>query len=152
MIWRRGDITCKVVMRNARPRDFNTGILAIFSLALFSLVVPLTMANELLAEIEFEQSPIPSNQPDLGQRFPFLRSGCIWRIRKNDEEPFPSNPHAHNLESGLRMDLSSGSLFFEESNTGKKVSKTHLEFIRQRAEMLNIPLPPLGEMSAVSEA
>jgi hypothetical protein len=109
------------------------------------------MANELLAEIEFEESPIPSAQPQLNRKFPFLRSGCIWRIRKNDEEPFPSNPHAHNLESGLRMDLSSGTLFFEESNTGKRVSKMHLEFIRQRAEMLKIPLPPLGEMQATTE-
>ncbi len=101
------------------------------------------MANELLAEIEFAESPIPSNHLDQSAKYFPMRSGCIWRIRKNDTEPFPSNPHAHNLESGLRLDLSSGSLFFEESNTGKKISKAHLDFIREQASIMNIPLPPL---------
>jgi hypothetical protein len=102
------------------------------------------MANELLAEIEFEESPIPSNQAYVAVKPSPMRSGCIWRIRKNDTEPFPSNPHAHNLESGLRLDLSSGGLFFEESNTGKKISKAHLDFIRSQAALLKIPLPPLN--------
>jgi hypothetical protein len=38
--------------------------------------------------------------------------GEVWRVYKNDADPFPSNPHAHNVQSGLKLHLGTGDLFF----------------------------------------
>jgi hypothetical protein len=102
------------------------------------------MTDELLTEIEFEQSPIPDGTLRRLDEVTIRRDGCVWRIHKNDAHPFPSNPHAHNLESGLKLDLSSGGLYFQGEFTGKKVSKKDLEFIRTQAELKNVTLPPLA--------
>ena len=102
------------------------------------------MEDEILAEIEFAQSPIPDRTLRRLDEVTIKRDGCIWRIHKNDADPFPSNPHAHNLESGLKMDLSSGSLYFGRTFTGKKVSRKDLEFIRGEATAKAVALPPLA--------
>jgi hypothetical protein len=102
------------------------------------------MSDELLAEIEFERSPIPDGCLRQLDEVTIKRDGCIWRIHKNDADPFPSNPHANNLESGLKLDLSTGGLFFRRRPTGKKVSKKDLEFIRTQAELKNVSLPLLA--------
>lgn len=102
------------------------------------------MTDELLAEIEFEQSPIPNDTRRRLDEVTIKRDGCVWRINKNDADPFPSNPHAHNLESGLKLDLSSGGLYFQRKFTGNKVSKKDLEFIRTQAKLKNVILPPFA--------
>ncbi|HXR47003.1 MAG TPA: hypothetical protein VN784_06130 [Candidatus Limnocylindrales bacterium] len=101
------------------------------------------MADEFLAEIEFEQSPIPDGTYRLLDEATIKRDGCIWRIHKSDADPFPSNPHAHNLESGLKLDLSTGNLYFGK-RLQSKISKKHLSFIREEAESKRIALPPLA--------
>jgi hypothetical protein len=102
------------------------------------------MAHELLAEIEFEQSPIPDGTLRRLDEVTIKRDGCVWRIHKNDTDPFPSNPHAHNLESGLKLDLSSGGLYLGTRDTGKRISKKDLNFIRTEATLKHITLPPLA--------
>ena len=102
------------------------------------------MADELLAEIEFEESPIPDGTLRRLDEVIIKRDGCVWQIHKNDPDPFPSNPHAHNVESGLKLDLSSGRLYFGSKDTGKKVSKKDLEFIRSEAALKNVTLPPVA--------
>lgn len=62
--------------------------------------------DELLCSIEFEISPIPTGTKRRLDEVTIKRDGCIWRIHKNDPDPFPSNPHAHNIESDLKLDLS----------------------------------------------
>lgn len=37
--------------------------------------------------------------------------GEKWVVHKNDVDPFPSNPHAHNYESGLKLHLGNGELY-----------------------------------------
>jgi hypothetical protein len=103
------------------------------------------MADELLAEIEFARSPIPQGVPRRLDEVTIKKDGCIWRIHKNDADPFPSNPHAHNVESGLKLDLSSGGLYRGRNYTGENVSKKDLDFIRKQAELKNVPLPRLAE-------
>jgi len=102
------------------------------------------MTEELLTEIEFEKSPIPDGTFRRLDEATIKRDGCVWRIHRNDNDPFPSNPHAHNTESGLKLDLSSGCLFFQRKFTGKKVSRKDLEYIRTQAELKAISLPPLA--------
>lgn len=65
----------------------------------------------------------------------------IWRIHKNDTDPFPSIPHAHNIESGLKLHLGNGELYFGRRFTDKLISKKDLFTIR--AQVKNIELPQL---------
>ena len=37
--------------------------------------------------------------------------GEIWEIHKGDLDLFPSNPHAHNYESGFKLHLGTGDLY-----------------------------------------
>lgn len=37
--------------------------------------------------------------------------GLIWAIHKNDADPFPSNPHAHQIDNNIKLDLSNGNCY-----------------------------------------
>lgn len=102
------------------------------------------MTEELLGEVEFPESPIPSRCRRRIDEKTIKRDGCIWRIYKNDADPFPSNPHAHNVESGLKLDLSNGRLFFKRTDTGKSISRKDLLFIRSELEKNGITLPVIA--------
>ncbi len=67
----------------------------------------------------------------------------MWRIHKNDPDPFPSDPHAHNVESGLKLDLSNGRLWFGTRDTEKSITRKHLIAIRDAAAAMGFALPAL---------
>jgi hypothetical protein len=100
--------------------------------------------SELLCEVEFEVSPIPDRIMRDFNEVSVKRDGCIWRIHKNDADPFPSNPHAHNVESGLKLDLSTGALYFRARPTGQNIARRHLDFIRTQAAARGVSLPALA--------
>ena len=81
------------------------------------------MPDIFIVEIELDKSPIPDGCIRRLDEVQVKRDGQIWRIYKNDGDPFPSNPHAHNVESGLKLDLSNGKLFYRRKDTGKKLLK-----------------------------
>ena len=87
------------------------------------------MADMLLTIIELDDCPIPA--------------GCRQRLDE-DSDPFPSNPHAHNCESGLKLDLSNGNLYFSAESTGKAVEQKRLLAIRTAAEQKGVKLPALA--------
>ena len=99
------------------------------------------MAQELLCDVEFEESPIPDGTIHRLDEVTIKRDGCIWRIYKSDTDSFPSNRHAINIESGLKLNLSDGALFLGTRPTGKSISRKHLEFIRTKAEAKGVTLP-----------
>ena len=99
------------------------------------------MTEKLLSKIEFPESPIPSQCRRNINEVTIKRDGCVWRIYQNDVDPFPSNPHVHNIESGLKLDLSNGHLFFKRTDTGKSISRKNLLFIRSELEKREIALP-----------
>ncbi len=37
--------------------------------------------------------------------------GEVWTIHKYDADPFPSNPHAHNFDQNLKLDLRNGDCY-----------------------------------------
>jgi hypothetical protein len=37
--------------------------------------------------------------------------GLIWIIHKYDKDPFPSNPHAHQIDNNIKLDLSNGNCY-----------------------------------------
>lgn len=94
---------------------------------------------EILGEIVIERSVLPAQTIRRLDERTVKVAGEIWRIHKNDADPFPSNPHAHNLESGLKLHLGTGGLF------RKRVLVDHigpkdLEAIREK--LVGIALPP----------
>lgn len=102
------------------------------------------MPNELLCMIDLPESPIPDGCPRQLIEVTIRRHGCIWRVHKNDSDPYPSNPHAHNIESGLTMDLTNGSLYLGRKSTKMAVDYKHLLDIRVQAEQKGVLLPPLS--------
>lgn len=81
------------------------------------------MANESLGEIELDESPIPETCIRRMDEATIKRDGYVWRIYKNDADPFPSNPHARNIESGLTLDLRNGDLYFQRRPANKRRQK-----------------------------
>jgi hypothetical protein len=53
-------------------------------------------------------------------------------------QPFPSNPHAHNLESRLRLHLGTGELF-DKRRVVEKISRKDLLDIRKRLKNFDLP-------------
>lgn len=102
------------------------------------------MVDELLGEIELDESPIPATCIRRLDEVTIKRDGCVWRIHKNDADPFPSNPHAHNVESGLKLDLRNGDLYFQNKPTNENIGKKHLSAVQDSAVKKGIPLPPIA--------
>ena len=61
--------------------------------------------------------------------------GTIWVIHKYDKDPFPSNPHAHQLDNNIKLDLSNGNCY-KIRELIYTVKKSDLLAIRSKAEKL----------------
>jgi len=94
----------------------------------------------LLAEITFRESIIPAGVPVRLEEQTVRRHGQVWRIHRNDADPFPSNPHGHNLDSGLKLHLGTGELFRKKLFVGKIQAK---DLLAIRSELTRFDLPPL---------
>lgn len=70
--------------------------------------------------------------------------GEKWVLHKYDADPFPSNPHAHNFDQNLKLDLSNGGLFRKRERTASISMKELLE-IRMLFEQKGFLMPPLSE-------
>lgn len=68
--------------------------------------------------------------------------GQIWELHKNDADPFPSDPHAHNYETGLKLDLSNGNLYKKKKYTDSITKKTLL-VIRDKYTEAGFTMPTL---------
>ena len=68
--------------------------------------------------------------------------GQKWELHKNDADPFPSNPHAHNYETGLKLDLSNGGLYKKKKLVDSVNGKT-LVLIREKFEAAEFTMPAL---------
>jgi len=68
--------------------------------------------------------------------------GESWEVHKGDPDIFPSNPHAHNYESGLKLHLGTGDLF-KKRRFVNKIKKKDLLMIRTliQNKMSTIELP-----------
>jgi hypothetical protein len=94
---------------------------------------------KLLDVIHMEESIIPDGTRRKLTEVTVRSRGQVWRIHQNDDDPFPSNPHAHNLESGLKLHLGTGELYDGTRNTGEKVSLKNLKSIRSRLSKHTLP-------------
>jgi hypothetical protein len=97
-------------------------------------------AEEALEKFDFEQFyeeiVLPQELFDdikLYERKALVKSaGSIWKIHLYDQDPFPSLPHAHNLEENIKLDLSNGKCYRKREYL-KTLSKKHLLMIREKA-------------------
>lgn len=94
----------------------------------------------LLSEYDFHSQSISVELPN--SNFPdgfFLRyksrikaNGTVWIIHRYDADPFPSNPHAHHIDSNIKLDLSNGKCYKNKVNIYSLKKKNLLE-IREKA-------------------
>jgi len=99
-----------------------------------------------LCEIELEQSIIPEGVPILLAEAQVKLRGEIWVVHKNDADPFPSDPHAHNYEQRLKLHLGNGDLYVhrEKVPCQRMRKSVFLEFRKRLSKRNpNIALPRL---------
>jgi hypothetical protein len=61
--------------------------------------------------------------------------GLIWIIHKNDKDPFPSNPHAHELDNNIKLDLSNGNCY-KKNQLIYTLRKRDLQTFREKASKI----------------
>jgi len=93
----------------------------------------------LLDVVRFERSIIPDETRRRLTEVTVRANGEVWRIHKNDADPFPSNPHAHNQENGLKLHLGTGELYFNTRKTGQRVTRKDLRAIRTKLSKFTLP-------------
>jgi len=99
--------------------------------------------REVLMDIELEESIIPNGTVRLLLEAKIKHKGEKWTIYKNDADPFPSNPHAHNYESGLKLHLGNGALYLK-NKVVNHISKKNLRLLRSKISRRNIKLPEMS--------
>lgn len=93
-----------------------------------------------ICKVNFEESLIPENVPTFIEKKKFKVSGEVWTIHKNDIDPFPSSPHAHNYDQNLVMHLGNGELYRKRELISKVKKK---QLIALRKLINNVTLPKL---------
>jgi len=99
---------------------------------------------ELLATIEVEEPLIPEGIPGLLIEQTVKTRGEVWRIHKNDADPFPSVPHAHNLETGVVLHLGTGDLYDKNRRVIKNIGCKSLLGIRSKLTGFTLPETACG--------
>lgn len=91
-------------------------------------------------KIETSREIIP-NDLLMNYKVQVKSKGLIWVIHKYDADPFPSNPHAHQIVSGLKLDLSNGKCY-KKKKFVYKIKKKDLLLIRKQVDK-KIELPAI---------
>ena len=94
---------------------------------------------EVLAEFISEEPLIPEGIPRLLTEQTVKVKGEVWRIHKNDVDPFPSVPHAHNYESGVVLHLGSGEMFDKNRQSIGNIGCKKLLRVRGKLGSLTLP-------------
>lgn len=116
----------------------------------WSLKIKYKRALELLSDFDFKiikdkiETPREIIPKDLLVNFKvrIKSNGLIWVIHKYDADPFPSNPHAHLIDSNIKLDLSNG-YCYKKKELAYILKKKDLILIRQKAEEKKFELPEL---------
>ncbi len=94
----------------------------------------------VIGVVKFDKRIIPYGTDQcIGEEL-VKHKGEIWVIHKNDSDPFPSNPHAHNYSAGLKLHLGNGRLFLGKEYVNKLRKK---DFLALRSKIKFIDLPEL---------
>lgn len=94
--------------------------------------------SEVLGQIELKKSILPDEIPRLLTEQTIKAKGEVWVIHKNDADPFPSSPHAHNYDSGISLHLGTGEFFSKRTLKGILNCK-NLRLIRKKITFHTLP-------------
>lgn len=89
-------------------------------------------------EVVIDQPIIPDNVIRSIDEERVKFRGEKWVVHKNDPDPFPSNPHAHNYEAGLKLHLGNGELYRGTKLSGKVPCKK-LKMLRSLFSKTRMP-------------
>lgn len=93
-------------------------------------------------EITEYTEPFVVSGGDLLEKAEIKISGHKWVVHKNDVDPFPSSPHAHEYELNVKLDLSTGKMYKKKDTVGK-LHKNDLKrlrmLIQQRIQDISLP-------------
>lgn len=98
--------------------------------------------STVLGTIYLEATILPVGIPKKLEEARIKACGEVWEIHKHDADPFPSNPHAHNLETGYKLCLSTGKLY-KKTKEVDSISKKDLLNVRTLAQQKGFDLPAL---------
>lgn len=96
------------------------------------------------ARLTLDESILPPGVPRKLEEVRLKAMGEIWDIHLNDADPFPSNPHAHNVQTRVKLDLSNGDLYRKKRKLEERVRKKDLETLRSLATEKGVVLPALA--------
>ena len=96
---------------------------------------------EIIVEIELEEGIIPDGTARLLTEKTVKVKGEVWAVHKNDADPWPSNPHAHSYDAGLKLHLGTGELYDGNRKLVGQIGKKKLKAVRNK--LGNIKLPKL---------
>ncbi len=94
----------------------------------------------IIKRVALEGSVIPEDVPIYLKKKKYKVKGEVWDVHKNDADPFPSSPHAHNYDQNLVMHLGNGKLYRKRDCVGTAKKK---EFLLLRSLIDNVELPEL---------
>ncbi|WP_053237026.1 hypothetical protein [Sandaracinus amylolyticus] len=86
-----------------------------------------------------EEVGVPPGESDLLLEKVVKQDGRLWEIHRYDADYFPSNPHAHERGTGLKLCLSTGKLYRKRDQVGQMSRKKLLEF-RDRLSSIALPV------------
>jgi hypothetical protein len=93
---------------------------------------------ELLEQIELAESILPDGVVRRLTEERIKQGGEIWHVYRNDADPWPSDPHAHNYASGHKLHLGTGGLFIGKKQVGR-IDKKNLISLRKRIHTRELP-------------
>lgn len=92
--------------------------------------------------VEFDVSEFMDSSSFFHRKVGVKWDNSVWRIHKNDADPFPSNPHAHQMDQNVKLDLSTGVMYRQRRMVGE-LRKKQLVEVRTRFEEKGVEMPPL---------
>lgn len=98
--------------------------------------------GEPLGQVEVDKSILLEGLDDSLIKAHLKFKGEIWVIHKNDKDTFPSNPHAHNYESNVKLHLGNGELYRTKELCGQVRKKELIalrDLIKTRLPSLDLP-------------
>lgn len=93
---------------------------------------------ELLETVELEVGVLPKDLPIILNEETIKNKNEIWRIHKNDADPFPHPIHAHNYSANVKLDLRDGKLYDKRDQVGT-IRKKELVQIRDKVRLTDLP-------------
>ncbi|HGF5057910.1 TPA: hypothetical protein ACF31P_004630 [Vibrio parahaemolyticus] len=94
----------------------------------------------IIQKVISEETLIPSGVEVVLEKKKYRVKGEVWVVHKNDVDPFPSSPHAHNYDQNLVIHLGNGRMYRKRDYVATAKKK---QFLALRQQIDNVELPPL---------